>query len=209
MEEPALRPLVIHFIYVRSSIKLLCKAFAEGKGPLILTFFLLTLAAFLLQATVRGRPALAITSREFCGVMKGVKEGAVSGQHKLHPRMSSGTVEDSINYSFDHFAVHECSAKLHEIAGIAPSHRSPLPPNSPDFQHPVEHAHGRFKQAFLKAITKHPHLRSKERVQSFARELWFQVNPPEVVNKDVQRLEGLYSCVRDVSLGGYAPKKLS
>jgi hypothetical protein len=72
MEEAALRPLVIHFIHVRSSIKLLCKAFAEGKGPLILTFFLLTLAAFLLQATVRGRPALAITSREFCGVMKGV-----------------------------------------------------------------------------------------------------------------------------------------
>ena len=141
--------------------------------------------------------------------MKGVKGAAISGACKVHPRMPCQSVEDSIIYSFDHHRVHECPTRLHEIAGITPSQRSQVPPNSPDFQQPVEHAHGRFKQAFREAITKNPKLRSKENVQSFARELWFQVNPPEVVNKDVERLLGLYRHVRDVSLGGYAPKKLS
>lgn len=141
--------------------------------------------------------------------MKGVNGAAVSGKRKLHPRMSCEGVENKITYSFDHHKVHECPTQLHEIAGIRPSQRSPTPTGSPDFQQPVEHAHGRFKQAFKQAITKDPKLRSKERVQAFARELWFKVNPPEVVNKDVERLVGLYHYVRDVSLGGYAPKNLS
>lgn len=168
-----------------------------------------TLASSWLQGEVHGRPAMGITSREFCGVMRRVSAAATIGAHELHPRLSCESCEKRLLYSFDHHKVHENARKLAKIAGIKPSQRVIAPPNSPDFQQPVEHAHGRFKQAFREAITKHPELRSRDVVEEFARELWFKVNTPKVVNKDVARLVPLYQFVRDVSMGGYATKELS
>jgi hypothetical protein len=141
--------------------------------------------------------------------MREVSKEAIHQACKLHKRMSPEKVKSKICYSFDHCKVHECPELLESMASIKPSQRVKVPPISPDFQQPVEHAHGRFKEAFKLAITTNPGLRSKERVKEFATKLWFQVNPPEVVNKDVERLLGLYQFVNDKGKGGYAPKSLS
>ena len=152
---------------------------------------------------------MGITTPEFCGVMRRVSAAATIGAHQLHPRLSCESCEKRLLYSFDHHRVHDNPRKLAKIAGIKPSQRVITPPNSPDFQQPAEHAHGRFKQAFREAITRHPEMRRRGVVEEFAHKLWFEVNPPEVVNKDVERLIPLYQFVRDVSLGGYATKELS
>jgi hypothetical protein len=87
--------------------------------------------------------------------------------------------------AFDHHAVHECPKMLEEVAGINASQRLILPALSPDFQQPIEYAHGRFKQAMKKAVMENPGIESINDMQSIAGRLWENVNSKQVVAKEV------------------------
>jgi hypothetical protein len=165
---------------------------------------LFTLPSALLQAKGQpSRPAKAITKAEFTDVMKEVQEEAIAALKPRHPRTSAVELQKKLAFSFDHHAVHECPKLLEEVAGIKASQRLTLPALSPDFQQPIEHAHGRFKQAMNKAILENPSIQSIKDMQSIVGRLWEKVNSKQVVAKDVGRLPKLYQFVLNTSDGGF------
>lgn len=109
----------------------------------------------------------------------------------------------------NHAAVHEDHKLLREVAGISRKQRCPLAPWSPDFQQPIEHAHGRFKEKFRASLRDNHTKKEMNEFMKEAKRVWEEVNQAEIVNKDVERLPQLYRYVVQENTGDWAPANLS
>jgi hypothetical protein len=169
---------------------------------------LLTSSASFAQTKV-GHPAKGETSRECAEAMAEIKANAMAVAQRQHPHMKMENLERLITYSFDHAAVHEDHKLLREVAGISQKQRCPLAPWSPDFQQPIEHAHGRFKEKFRASLRDNHTKKEMNEFMKEAKRVWEEVNQAEIVNKDVERLPQLYRYVVQENTGDWAPANLS
>lgn len=141
--------------------------------------------------------------------MAEIKANAMAVAQRQHPHMKMENLERLITYSFDHAAVHEDHKLLREVAGISQKQRCPLAPWSPDFQQPIEHAHGRFKEKFRASLRDNHTKKEMNEFMKEAKRVWEEVNQAEIVNKDVERLPQLYRYVVQENTGDWAPANLS
>jgi hypothetical protein len=150
-------------------------------------------------------PAKGVTQQEFCDrVNKNVEEKLRSVPRELAKRRGCKPL-----YLFDHAAFHECPLTLQRIAGIQPEQRVPHPAWGPDFNQPIEHAHGRFKSAMQRLMDERWWPRSMRACWKKCQQVWEEVNSAQVVSKDVARLPKLYDYVKHTSMGNWALKELS
>jgi hypothetical protein len=171
-------------------------------------YFNVTFPSSLLEVKGSDRPAQGVTQREFCDCMKEIRlevERRVAQEFKP---AKAKKILGVVTYSFDNAAFHQCPDLLEEIAGIQTSQRQDLPAWGPDFQQPIEHAHGRFKSAMRKEVAGGFMPRNLGEMEGKCKEVWKTVNSKKVVSANVRRLKELYEHVHEVSKGDWAIEDL-
>lgn len=162
-----------------------------------------------LQTKKDNAPAKSITQREFCDRALDIKDNAHAAvSTNLSPKQAE-LILQNMSYSFDNAAFHSCADLLESKAGISPAQRAPLPPWGPDFNQPVEHAHGRFKMRVRELVNGGWWPATMEEFWEVCQQVWEEVNGGSVVSADVERLPALYQHVANVSMGDWAPPHLS
>lgn len=156
-----------------------------------------------------GKAAKGMSQAEFCDNMKEMVTEIGVRLHDKLPTEKARHVEETLLFSYDNAAFHECPQRLLEVAGIHPSQRAPLPPWAPDFNQPIEHAHGRFKQRMFAKVDEGWWPSNMDECWATCKDVWEEVNAGDVVGKNVDRLLDLYNHVAVESKGNWAPKALS
>lgn len=141
--------------------------------------------------------------------MKKIREKAEKRVGQVHPPDMASKIINNMTFSFDNAAFHNCPDALSTIAGIQPSQRLALPAWAPDFQQPIEHAHGRFKMMMRKEVDQGFWPEDLAAFLKKCKSIWKDANSSAVVSANVERLEALWTHVHLKSKGGWAPKKLS
>jgi len=161
-----------------------------------------------LQRKGSGNTAGGVTQEEFSDKMKDIHKKVRKKVKKVHPDKALEILE-KITFSFDNAAFHNCPQALATKAGIQPSQRVPLPAWAPDFQQPIEHAHGRFKTKMRKEVDRGYWPEDLDEFLKKCKKVWKEVNSSQVVSWNVERLEKLATYDHVESKGGWAPKSLS
>jgi hypothetical protein len=96
--------------------------------------------------------------------------------------------------SLDNAPIHGGVAAYREL-GLRSGQRLELPSLSPDVHKVAEHAIARLKQGVRQHLYKHPDCITSSQLQAALPGIHKQVNPPEVVLKDVLSLQCTYAAI--------------
>lgn len=150
--------------------------------------------------TKGGEPAKGITAAEFGPLAGEIKQAAIKKFKQL------GLPFKPL-LSWDNDSVHTSHlTRLPEYGVFSGRDRKALPARSPDLHRVIERSHARLCQRFIKQLHYQGDIYTAEQYIQQLRDLFFQHESADVINKDVQQLPKLYRVV--AKEGGYAPGKL-
>lgn len=166
-------------------------------------------SSLLLQRKGTSEPAKGVTQAEYWDCIRVIVAAIPNLLKEGFTPEQVARILANLSYSMDNAAVHKWPKDPGFQAPFQPEQRVAVPPWGPDIQQPIEHAHGRFKEAMKKKVRNGWWPKNVAHLLATCEEVWQTVNSKEVVSADVERLGDLYDYLAKESKGGWAPKCLS